>query len=369
MSEVSILMIVVLTGATFVLSFAGCWLMRAISPLLGYVDRPGGRKSHTRVMPMGGGVAIIASMLLLIVGGMAAALAGVHTKLPAFDWLSVHLPGLASRTHQMGGILLCAVVLHVMGLIDDVKDLGPEVKLIVQVVAAGLVVMVFGVRVHLFIPVPILGTLITVLWIVVLTNAFNFLDNADGLSAGVALICTAVLLAVEVGAGQVFVSAFLACLAGALLGFLLHNFPPARIYLGDAGSMPVGFLLAVGSILTTYYKTQGVDEARIGVLIPLVVMAIPLYDFLSVIVLRWLSGQSPFVGDHRHFSHRLIKRGLSVRHAVLTIYLACGGTAVAAIVLRQVSLPYALLLFVQTICIVAIIALLEYEPRNKRSKK
>jgi len=357
-------MILVLAGPTAIVSYLVCWAMRYLSPRLGYLDRPAGHKSHAEPMPLGGGLAIVLPMILVIVAGLAVILLGGLKGVPGFDWVAIHRPGIAYRSHQMGGVLLAALILHVLGFFDDLKDLGPAMKLIFQTAAAALVVIGFGVRIYMFVPIEAVSVLITIVWIVVITNAFNFLDNADGLSAGVALICTVVLLAVAAGAGQIFVSAYLACFAGTLVGFLVHNFPPARIFLGDAGSLPIGFFLAVGSILTTYYHEQNPAQARTAVLIPLVVMAIPLYDFVSVVYLRYRRGLSPFRGDRRHFSHRLIAKGMAGRDAVLTIYLACAGTAVAAIVLRQVSWPYAILLFLQTVCIVAIIALLESGPAN-----
>lgn len=364
-----IYMLLLLAGLTGGLCFAICWLMRWLGPRLGYIDRPGGHegKGHAAPMPIGGGVGMVAAIILVIVGALAAVLAGYYREFSAFEWLDLHRPGVILRAHQIAGVLLGAIILHVLGLFDDVKDLGPWQKLIIQFAAAALVVIGFDVRIYLFVPIPAIGAVISIFWIVVITNAFNFLDNVDGLSAGVALICTLVLLVIAATAGQVFVAAYLACLAGALMGFLIHNFPPARLYQGDAGSLPIGFLLAVGSILTTYYHEQSPTQAKTSAFIPLVVMAIPLYDFVSVVVLRWLSGASPFAGDRRHFSHRLLGRGLTVRQAVLTIYLACIGTAMAAIVLRAVSWPYAVLLFVQAVCVVAMIAILEYQPKNGRT--
>jgi len=345
-------------------SFVLCWVMRIVSPRVGYVDRPGGRKDHGRVMPYGGGVAIFLTFILLILSGLVLVLSGRIGQIPSFQWLTVHEPGIYLRINQMAGILFGGFILLVLGLFDDVKDLGPWFKLAIEFAVAGMVVIGFDVRLSLFIQGVSFGWIVSVLWLVVLINAFNFLDNADGLSSGVALICTTVLLGTAIVGGQVFVSAFLACLAGALLGFLIHNFPPARIFLGDAGSLVIGYLMGVGSLLTTFYNERNPETSKFSVLIPLIVMAIPLYDFFSVIVIRWLAGDSPFKADHRHFSHRLRRRGLSPLQMVLTVYLATGGTAVGAIMLRHLSGLPALLIFLQTLCIVAIIGILEYQPSN-----
>lgn len=355
-------MIPLLVIPSAVLSGLLCGVMRYLSPRMGYVDRPAGRKAHTRVMPYGGGIAVGVTFMGSILLGILLVLSGTVEKIPSLAWLAGHLHGVESRLNQLGGILLGGLILMVLGLFDDLKNLGPKFKLAIQFAVAALVAVGFDVHPDLFVPIPAFGWLVSILWIVVITNAFNFMDNADGLSSGVALVCTIVLLAVAISGDQVFVSGFLACLAGALVGFLFHNFPPARIFLGDAGSLPLGYFLAVGTILTTYYNQMNPHTSKTAVLVPLIVMSIPLYDFLSVIVLRLRSGASPFVGDHRHFSHRLLRRGLSPRQMVLTIYLASAGTAVSAIMLRYLNGALAILIFLQTICIVAIIGILEYQP-------
>ncbi len=355
-------MIGYLSTVSAVGTFLLCYLMRHLSPRIGYVDRPAGRKNHTRVMPYGGGIAIFITFASLILAGTVLVYFNQLREVHPFDWTTVHQAGVANRLNEIGGILLGGLILLILGLFDDLKDLGPRFKLIVQFAVATLVVIGFDVRLYLFSPGAPFGWILTILWIVTLTNAFNFLDNADGLSAGVALVCTMVLLAVAVAGGQVLVSAFLACLAGALVGFLFHNFPPAKIFLGDAGSLVIGYLPSGGSILPNSNKQAAPQPRNTAVLIPLIVMAIPLYDLLSVIVLRLRRGISPFVGDHRHFSHRLMKRGLSTRQMVFTIYLASAGTAVGAILLRYVGGLPAILIFLQTLCIVAIIGILEYQP-------
>jgi UDP-GlcNAc:undecaprenyl-phosphate GlcNAc-1-phosphate transferase len=193
---------------------------------------------------------------------------------------------------------------------------------------------------------------------VLIINAFNFLDNMDGASAGIAVIVSAILFTAAAVSGQVFVGAMALLLIGTLLGFLVFNFPPAKIFMGDAGSLPVGFVVALLSLKTTYYH-QDTAGPWYPVLIPLISMAVPLYDFLSVTFLRIKQGKSPFVGDTQHFSHRLRKRGLTDTQTVLTLYLATLCTGVGATFLYQVNLAGAVLIFIQTIMVLAIIAILE----------
>ncbi len=356
------LILLLIFVSSMVGSFLLCWVARVVSRRVGYVDVPGRHKAHIGAIPLGGGIGVFVSFAFLIMLGLFLVHTGFIHKLPYIGGFEDFHKGLVIRTNQIGGILFCGFLLLVLGVIDDVKDLGPFFKLLMQFLIAGLVVIGFGVRLYLFIKVPAIGYFVSILWIVMITNAINFMDNTDGLAGGVSFICCLVLLAVAVSGGQLLVSAYLACLSGSLLGFLFHNFPPAKIFLGDAGSQPIGFFLAVGTILTTYYFESGGNIRKMAVLMPVIVLAIPIYDFLSVILLRLRSGVSPFVGDHRHFSHRLINRGLTKRQTVLTIYLASIGTSISAIILRYVSGVLACLVIFQTICIVAIIAILEYTP-------
>jgi UDP-GlcNAc:undecaprenyl-phosphate GlcNAc-1-phosphate transferase len=205
---------------------------------------------------------------------------------------------------------------------------------------------------------------LTVLWIVAVTNAFNFLDNMDGLSAGVAAVCTTAFLVTAILIEQWFVAATLALLLGAVLGFLCWNFPPERIFMGDSGSLVLGFVLGVLTIRTTYLRPeQNFGAGWYSVFAPLIVLALPLYDLVVVSIIRLARGKSPFVGDTNHFSHRLVARGMSRRTAVLCLYLVTAATAVAAILLPYVqSTLGAILIFAQTLLVLGVVALLEQHP-------
>src|SRR5208282_4355569 len=169
-------------------------------------------------------------------------------------------------------------------------------------------------------------------------NAFNFLDNMDGLSAGVACVCATAFLFTTLSIGQWFVAAALALLLGSLLGFLWHNFPPAKIFMGDSGSLTTGLLLGILTVRTTYLPPGSVFANRwYAIFAPVIVLALPLYDLIVVSFIRLLHGKSPFVGDTNHFSHRLVARGMSRRTAVLCLYLIAACTSVAAILLPHVS--------------------------------
>jgi UDP-GlcNAc:undecaprenyl-phosphate GlcNAc-1-phosphate transferase len=192
---------------------------------------------------------------------------------------------------------------------------------------------------------------------VLIINVFNFLDNMDGLSAGIAAIATAVLMAAAFRSGQVFVGALGLVFLGTLMGFLAFNFPPATIFMGDAGSMVVGFFVGLLTLRTTYYDAAA-GTPLYSVFMPAVVMAVPLYDFVTVTFLRLRQGKSPFVGDTQHFSHRLKRRGLSDRQVALTLYLATV-CRLGGVILQQVSPVGAGIVFAQTVMILVIIGILE----------
>jgi UDP-GlcNAc:undecaprenyl-phosphate GlcNAc-1-phosphate transferase len=213
---------------------------------------------------------------------------------------------------------------------------------------------------------------LSVLWIASLINAFNMLDNMDGLSAGVAAISCAVLAAFlmfpasgATEAPQLFVAGFLLVLVGALLGFLAHNRPPARLFMGDAGSYFVGFCVAVATLLATYTGYNSRDQHAL--LAPLCVMAVPFYDMLTVMWIRYGEGRSVFEADKCHFSHRLVDLGMTKGQAVLTIYLTTATCGLGALLLRRVDVFGAAIILLLIGCVLALIHLLESSSRRKRN--
>jgi len=333
----------------------------------GFIDRPLGENSHKThevATPFGGGIAITIAIVLPQVAILVVAVALSKVEPEQFALFSQWLP---QWPHWLGGIvekaspalafLAGAIVLFVLGLIDDHWPLSPWSKLIVQAAVALMLTAGFGIRAGEALgAVP--SVILTTLWIVALTNAFNFLDNMDGLAAGVAGITAIVLAGAAFVAGQVFVPCMLLLTAGAVCGFLFYNFPSASIFMGDAGSLVIGYSLAVSTVLTTFYDPEQ-QCTPFGLFVPLVVFAIPIYDMLSVIFYRYRLGASIFRSDHRHFSHRLKRRGMSVRLTLLTIYLATAATALPAMLLPRLNWAGATLVFGQCLCVVALIAILE----------
>jgi UDP-GlcNAc:undecaprenyl-phosphate GlcNAc-1-phosphate transferase len=274
--------------------------------------------------------------------------------------------GSTPSSHTALALLGAITLLHVMGLVDDRRSLGPWLKLLVQAAAALPLAIWFDVRLlEALGPVP--SVLITVAWVLVVTNAMNFIDNMDGLAGGVGAIAAGLFLAAAIVNQQWFIAAVLALLIGGLAGFLVFNFPPARIFMGDGGSLVLGFILAVLTVRTTYFggdRPVPLGSAWYGVLMPLVVLAIPLYDLVTVSLIRLRQGRSPLVGDQQHFSHRLVQRGLSRRGAVIVIWAATAVTGIGGISLGRLAGWQAILVGVQTASVWLMLALLEHASRH-----
>jgi UDP-GlcNAc:undecaprenyl-phosphate GlcNAc-1-phosphate transferase len=342
-------------------------LVRKPAVRCGLVAHPAADRYHRAVIPLGGGIAIFATLVFFILAG---AVVMKLVLIPGrFAWLAqranIDPADFSGKAGQLSVMLLAVFALFALGLWDDIKRLGPSFKLAVQFAVAIVAAAFADIRVEFFIENRMITSLFSAFWIVLIVNAFNFLDNMDGLSAGVAAIAGSILFTAAAMSGQVFVGGLALVFVGALLGFLVFNFPPAKIFMGDAGSMVVGFFVAMLTLRTTYYH-EALSGRWYPVLMPLVVMAVPLYDFLSVTILRISQGRSPFVGDTQHFSHRLRKRGLSDTQTVLTLYLATLCTGLGAIFLYQVNLAGAILIFVQTVMVLSIIAVLETTASNER---
>jgi UDP-GlcNAc:undecaprenyl-phosphate/decaprenyl-phosphate GlcNAc-1-phosphate transferase len=182
-----------------------------------------------------------------------------------------------------------------------------------------LLIAATGIRITLFIPSAIAAYAFTVLWILTITNALNFLDNMNGLCTGLGFIAAWSCAWAAAIQGQYLVATLAFLICGALLGFFPFNFPKAEAFLGDAGSHLVGFLIAVLAILPNFYSSQ--TPHPVAVFTPLFILAVPLYDLITVVLIRWGKGQPFYVGDTNHISHRLVNAGYSRSHAVLLILL------------------------------------------------
>ena len=360
---------------SLLIAWAAAFYVRRKAAAWGLVDRPGERKIHHEPMPMGGGLAIWAGIVIPFAVGQLALtmLAGPESLaalLPttAAELIAPHLSGLAARSGQLWTLLAAATLMLLLGLTDDRRGLDWRLRLSLQT-AVAIVMVSLGWRLTAFLDWPWVTGALSVLWIVGLTNTFNMLDNMDGLSAGTAAIAAAILAVVmlltpesALGQPQLFVAGFLCVMTGALLGFLWHNHNPARIFMGDGGSYLIGFLLATTTLSATF---AGGERPGHAILAPLCVLAVPLYDTVTVVSIRLRKGQSPFVGDNNHFSHRLVALGLTPRHAVWTIYLATATCGLLALLLPEVGSGGALVVLLVVGCVLSTIAILETAGRRR----
>ncbi len=299
-----------------VVSFVTTPLVRRLAQRVNFVDNPRARKLHLTPMPMLGGIAIY-------LGVMA----------------SVMLTAQRQSYTQLLGVVLGATVVTLFGLWDDRVELSPTVKLLGQMLAAAIVVAT-GTQTHLF-TIPALDYALTALWIVGVCNAINFQDNMDGLAAGLATVASGFFLLLAILEGLGLVAGLAAALMGASIGFLYYNFNPASLFMGDAGSMLLGFMLSVlGISLTFPGRPLGVTW-----MIPIIILGVPIFDTTLVVISRLRRGKHPYEGGKDHTSHRLVSiQGMSSARSVMTLYLIAAALGLLAIMLRDATLPQARLI-------------------------
>ncbi len=309
----------------------------------GLMDEPGERKLHPHPIPLAGGLAVMTGLVApTVLGWVALRWLGLGGRFQSFlpppnpspsagplflDSYAGFLLryGFGRRGLELAGILAGAFCILAVGWLDDKYELRPRSKFAGQVLVAALVAL-SGARITLFVPSLLFSYAVTILWILVLINSLNFMDNMNGLCAGLGAIGS-FWFGVRAAAQDQYLVALIAFLTFcALLGFLPYNFPRARAFLGDAGSHLVGYLLAVLAILPHFYTARH-HPPRWVVLIPVLVLAVPLLDLVQVVLVRWRLGKPFYVGDTNHLSHRLVRLGLSPVRAVLVLWAAaalCG---------------------------------------------
>lgn len=322
---------------SFVLSLALVPLSRLLAFRFRVLDVPDARKRHGKAMPYLGGVAVLVSFHAIVIGSLMSLFllrtSGLVGRL--FPWLYQEIPHIYSVMGKLMALLVGSVGMFSLGLTDDIlgAKFDYRIKFLFQVVIA-IAMTFFGIRTD-FLQNDLLDNIFTVLWIVGITNAFNLLDNMDGLSSGVAYICTIFLFVVAAKQEQFFIGLSYVTLAGALLGFLYFNFPPAKIFLGDAGALYIGFLIATLTVLQSFGTDQ--NYGIFPILMPVCILALPIFDTARVVLIRWHEKRPIFQGDRRHLSHRLVEMGLGPRQTVLVIYLLTACLGVVSIPLENAS--------------------------------
>ena len=304
-------------------------LVRRLGLRWGLTDQPDPRKQHLTPMVRLGGVGIVAGFCLAL---LLTWLLGGFGELPA------------TRDHLIWSTLLGSLGFFAIGLSDDLFQLPPLPRLALQIgvamavwtqgVRIGAVTLPFDSGLSLSLP-SLLSLLATVVWLVGITNAINWLDGLDGLAAGVSGIAAVALLSVSFSLHQTGAGLLAAALAGACLGFLRHNFNPARIFMGDGGSYFLGFSLAAISLVG-----PAKELTTVSLLLPLLILSLPLADMSAVIMGRVSDGRSPFYPDRRHLHHRLLRAGFSHRRTVVLIYAFTQWLASLALVAANAEMRF-----------------------------
>jgi UDP-GlcNAc:undecaprenyl-phosphate GlcNAc-1-phosphate transferase len=323
----------------FVLALLGAAMVTALSVPFwrnwcrraGVMDDPGQRKLHSAPVPLAGGLAVMTGLLAPLLAGALLTLArtGLSRALLDAGTARIFGHGFDKEAAQLAAIFAGALGMLLIGFLDDKFELRPAVKFGGQFLVA-LLVASAGVRVTLFVPSVAFHYAITILWILTVVNAFNFMDNMDGLCTGLGLIGAWCFGVISASQGQFLVATACFLILGALAGFFPYNFPKAGAFLGDAGSHLTGYLMAVLAILPHFYTVK--HPQKWAVLTPLLVLAVPLGDLAWVVWLRWKMGKPFYVGDTNHLSHRLTRRGMSRTRAVLLIWLLAAALGALAFV-------------------------------------
>lgn len=294
----------------------------------GAMDAPDPRKVHKRPIPRIGGIGIYVAFMVSMLTMMA--MADLESEV----------------IFELAGLLVSGTLIVLVGIIDDYRNLPAKVKLLGQIIAASVLVLAFDVRIDFvtdpfgdYLYLEYLAIPATIFWIVGLTNTVNLIDGLDGLAAGVSMIASITIFLVALEQNILLVAVLTAALAGAAFGFLYYNFNPAQIFMGDSGSMFLGFMLAGISVIGAVKCA-----ATIALIVPILALGLPILDTTFAIVRRYRGGVPIFKPDKGHLHHRLLGLGFSQRQAVLLMYVISAMLGLSAVILNEVSPQFAILI-------------------------
>lgn len=333
----------------FIFSFASTPLVKRLAYKLNAIDVPkDARRMHKKAIPRLGGLAIIFGFIVAVIC-------------------------VGTKTREVLAILTGALVIAIMGIVDDIKALDAKPKFLIQIFAAAIVVIGGNMKIQVFTNPNILSDsvylmlpdwisiIITIVWIVFITNAVNFIDGLDGLAAGVSSIMSVSLVFIATRLGESYVAVMGVALMGASFGFLPYNFNPAKIFMGDTGSTFIGFMLASLSILGMFKS-----YAIISFAVPFLIMGLPLFDASFAMIRRIMKGQSPMQADRGHLHHRLIDMGFSQKQSVFILYVISVVLGISAIVLAEGGALRAVLLL-SCVLVVVLVGAIIY--KNKKGEE
>ncbi|MDR1952836.1 MAG: undecaprenyl/decaprenyl-phosphate alpha-N-acetylglucosaminyl 1-phosphate transferase [Elusimicrobiota bacterium] len=308
-----------------IISVTATPFFRTIAVKLNILDRPLTEiKTHKTNAPYLGGLVIALAWFLTLIAMRQ------FTDFPT------------GTLRNLRGIIYASSIIMILGLIDDVKykGLGYKTKLLIQFLAAAIIVIGFDIRIN-FIEYYYPSVIISIIWVVGITNALNIIDIMDGLSSGIALIASVAFLFISLPTEMIYVNFCAAALAGAILGFMPYNFSKSKkIFMGDAGSLFIGIILSTLAMGTSY-----TNMSEIGSFSPLVILAVPIYETFLVSWFRIRKGKSPLVGSKDHYALRLERAGFSRKKILIITYAVCIVLAICAYLFTVLSITYSIILF------------------------
>jgi len=350
-------LVVFVTASVFSLVFTP--MFEKIAKVTNFLDRPdqNTHNRHEKPTPVLGGVAMFLAWIATVGCCLLAAFSLSGIKLN--QEVTATLQGIPLISTRLLFLCLGAFLATALGFVDDHYRLKASTKFIGQVIIAVIAVWLGGMRVTVFVNSEIVSWAASIFWILLIINAINFLDNMDGLAAGISFIAMSLLTAVAIISGQHFVAALGAAGAGCIVGFWYFNHSPASIFMGDSGSHFLGYMLAVLSVSVTYYMPN-VSSTHLTVLIPLFILAVPLFDALAVVLIRLYNRKPIYIGDHNHISHRFVHMGMPKKRAVLLVHLLSFVVGIGVLPLMWGDIKTAVIIVLQAVAFLLVITLLQF---------
>ena len=345
-------------------------LFQRLAEITGFMDKPAGEghKGHRKAIPLLGGAAMFCSWILLIIVSWIA----VKTMSTdgMFSSISGNLSGIKLVSTRLLIICLGALGATVLGLLDDRFGMSALVKFSGQFVIAAMVVIFGKVQITAFFTNPVIISAISIGWFMLLMNAVNFFDNMDGLAVGTVTIAMGLFTVVASINEQFFVATLASLTCGVGVGFWFFNHSPATIFMGDSGSHLLGYLTAVISSSVTFYSTKE-SNSLFSILVPLFILAVPLFDTLAVVVIRLRAGKPIYIGDHNHISHRFVKMGMNRKRAVFMVHLLALLLGLSVLPILWGDFKIALICVIQAALLLILVSSLQFsviEDKNVDAK-
>ena len=353
---------------TFIISYFSIPLLQKIALRYNIIDTPNHRKKHKVPTPLLGGIAIWGSLTFVVILHVIIVIifrAYIEEKSHFLPYLAFYATNATHIIVEILAFIICGFLVMIIGLVDDLWEISIAKRIILETVVA-LIIVAMGFQPELYFLPKSLMWVVTIIWIVGIINAFNLLDGANGLASGVGMIAASLLSVVMFLGNQPLLGILLITLFASTLGFFRYNFPKASIFMGSTGSMFIGYVLSVVTILATF-MINGVSS-YFALLIPIGILGIPIYDTSSVILIRIIRKKSVVRADQNHLIHRLISRGCKMNKAVLYIYLFTFCSGVSTIFLLNASILRCIMISIAIIGIYSFLFIFERFILNHNDK-